>query len=232
MYKKIFFILNAVLCLCIMKNSSALLLIQESFDSSGATQAETSFTGRGDAGDIDFWQVLPTGSLSLRYTPTNPDGSYYWGGIDLNTDFGAQSGTNANRFIDISSIDTSAYTNLVVTAALSARSGSRFEENDQVKIIVNGLVADTFSGSVVDKFLSNGSADLGVDFQDFSYAIADSSLVDISITAWMNGGGESVAIDNIRLEGDLRPAPEPITLLLFVTGLSGLIYWRKIKSNN
>ncbi len=231
MYKSLLYIFAIVISLGVMDSASALLLFQETFDSTGATQVETGFTGRGNAGNNDFWQVYPSGSLNLRYTPSNADGTYYWGGRDLDGAFGGQSGVNANRFIDISNIDTSAYTNLVVSVALSARSGNRFGTNDQVQVIVNGLVADTFEGSA-GRLLSNGSDNLGVAFQDFSYAVADSSLVDIRITAWMNGGGESIAIDNIRLEGDLLPTPEPITLLLFVTGLSSLIYWRKVIANS
>ena len=218
----------AAVLIATASSASAEIIYQESFEG-GTLGPNTVLSGQGNVGDEAFFEILPSGSLNLAYTPTGADGTSYVGGRDLNANFGGQSGDSAERLVNITGVDISGFTDIVLKVALSARNGNRFEETDYIEISAgDGSLSslDKFTGPAgASGVLSNGPVNLGVAFQDLSYTIADGITIDARVQAWVNGGGESLAIDNIRIEG--TRIPEPASLALVGLGLAGVALRRR-----
>lgn len=214
------------------QSAKADLIFQESFE--GGLQAQTSIIGGGNNGNTDFWSVLPTGTLSLGYTPGNIDGTSFFGGRDLNGNFGSQP-----RQVKVSGIDTSGFTDLILTIALSSRNDGRdYNANDIIEILRkkgagNFQTVETFHG--ID---GSGDAGLGLTkgntatktngtLTDFSFNLGNTNNLSVLIDAAIFGGAsEAIAFDNIRIEGTVKipgqGVPEPATMALFGVGLLGL----------
>ncbi len=170
--------------------------------------------------------MIPSGSLTPLYNPTGVDGTHYWGGQDLDVSFGSTS----DREININGVDTSMFTNLTVTIALSAGTSADIESSDFIEIFIEGASVDKFTGSDDSgskTLMSNGTTTLTTSFIDFTYNTADVDFLDIQIKALNSTPNEAFAIDNIRINGD--PIPEPATLALMGLGLAGIGYQRRRK---
>ena len=190
------------------------LLFQESFE--GTLQYTT--VGEGSASVAQFWEVTEATNPLLNLNLSGEDGTFVFGGRKLSTDFGGQSGPGALRQVTFDEVDLSQHTGVTVTIGLSARDGTSYEDEDYVR-----LLASTDGGSQftqLDEFvgapggghgpLSNGSIVLTEALTDVSYSIADSETsVVFRVEAFNNSTGESLAFDNIRIEGISTPGGGP-----------------------
>ena len=207
--------------------AQAALIFQESFEGGGAYSVENG--GFNPAFDTRFFTTLPQGGLTLGYTPADIDGGAYFGGRDLN---GFTSGTPHRITFD--SVDVTAYENLVLSIALSARGGDRFEGGDIVTLeySIDGgasfTLLDRFTGQTGGAVLSNGSAALTESFVDYSYALPGNpaQLVFRIGADDFIAADEAVAFDNFRVFGDARAVQatvaEPASLALLAAGLLSL----------
>ena len=181
------------------------LLFQESFE--GTLQYTT--LGEGNAGTKDFWKVLKPTQNRLTFDLQGEDGEFVFAGRDMDEDFGGQSGAGAQRQVTFNEVDLSQHSNVALTIGLAARQGG-YEASDFIRLLMSTDGGSQFSQ--LDEFvgpasgsggLLNGSlTSLGTTMTDFSYAILDSAAsVIFRVEAFSNGYNESVAFDNIRIEG-------------------------------
>ncbi len=206
----------------------AALIFQESFEGGGAYSVENG--GFNPAFNNRFFTTLPQGGLTLGYTPANIDGAGYFGGRDLN---GFTSATPHR--VTFSAVDVSAYQNVMVTIALSARAGSIFEGGDVItlEVSLDGGVSftalDHFAGQTGGAALSNGTATLNESLVDYSYSLlgSPSQLVFRIGTDDFIASDEAIAFDNFRVTGDARAiqatVAEPASLMLVGAGLLSLL---------
>ena len=121
---------SLALCICVLVAwpAGATVIFQESFEGTD----QYSVTGGGAKGEKAFWSVLPTGKLDLGFAPEGVDGSAYFGGRNLDEEFGDPSGKkrkkdeNTKREIVFDSVDLSNSMNASVHISLAAPSGRRF----------------------------------------------------------------------------------------------------------
>ena len=182
------------------------LLFQESFE--GTLQYTT--VGEGNLTVAQFWEVRQASDPLLSLNLSGEDGTFVFGGRSLSTNFGGEAGPGALRQVTFDEVDLSQHTGVTVTIGLAGRDGNRYEDEDVVR-----LLASTDGGSQftqLDEFvgapggghgpLSNGSIVLTEALTDVTYSIADSETsVVFRVEAFNNSTGESVAFDNIRIEG-------------------------------
>ncbi len=201
-----------VLCLTATATLAAPVVVyQESFDGAG-----DGFTTVGQGSNNgDFWDVTAIpGTLNLLYTPGGNDGNVF-GGRDLDTNFGGQSGSNALRRLATNPVDVSGLTNPTIDIALSARPGNRYEGSDFLSILVDdgtggGFVEiDRFvggPGSTPLTSLTNGA--LGGTLNTFTYDISPGATnVSVAVRTFVNGSGETLALDDIVIRGEVVPLP-------------------------
>ena len=182
------------------------LLFQESFE--GTLQYTT--VGEGNLTVAQFWEVRQASDPLLSLNLSGEDGTFVFGGRSLSTNFGGEAGPGALRQVTFDEVDLSQHTGVTVTIGLAGRDGNRYEDEDVVR-----LLASTDGGSQftqLDEFvgapggghgpLSNGSIVLTEALTDVTYSIADSETsVVFRVEAFNNSTGESLAFDNIRIEG-------------------------------
>ena len=190
------------------------LLFQESFE--GTLQYTT--VGEGNLTVAQFWEVRQASDPLLSLNLSGEDGTFVFGGRSLSTNFGGEAGPGALRQVTFDEVDLSQHTGVTVTIGLAGRDGNRYEDEDVVR-----LLASTDGGSQftqLDEFvgapggghgpLSNGSIVLTEALTDVTYSIADSETsVVFRVEAFNNSTGESVAFDNIRIEGISAPGGGP-----------------------
>ena len=215
------------------QSANAAPIYTESFEA--GLQANTAIINGGNNGTKDFWSVLPSGSLNIGYTVLNVDGASYFGFRDINGSWG---GGNP-RALEIQNLDISLYENIKLTVALSSRkdSNTNFEAND-----IFNIKADTGAGfTTLDSFMGSGTSgplntgikngngdELNNTLTDYMYNITDGALLTLRFDALrFQNPNEAVAIDNIRITGDLKAIPEPGALALFGLGLAGLTFARR-----
>ena len=190
------------------------LLFQESFE--GTLQYTT--VGEGNLTVAQFWEVRQASDPLLSLNLSGEDGTFVFGGRSLSTNFGGEAGPGALRQVTFDEVDLSQHTGVTVTIGLAGRDGNRYEDEDVVR-----LLASTDGGSQftqLDEFvgapggghgpLSNGSIVLTEALTDVTYSIADTETsVIFRVEAFNNSTGESVAFDNIRIEGISAPGGGP-----------------------
>lgn len=214
------------------------IIFQESFEGTSGYTVENG--GFNPAFNTRFFTVLPQGTQTLGYLPGNIHGAAYFGGRDLN---GFISGTPHR--VTFSAMDVTAYENLSVALALSARSGNIFEAEDIIILEYSPdggshfLELDRFFGKTGGTVLSNGSGTLIESLTDYSYVIPGvvTQLVFRITTDTFIDSNEAFAFDNIRYLGDLRVTPPPVSgvpepagLLLLAGGLLALGVARRRKT--
>ena len=180
------------------------VLFQESFE--GTLQYTA--VGEGQAGAKDFWEPLDPSPFRMKFTLTGEDGTFVFGGRDLDTDFGGQSGPGAIRQVTFDEVDLTQHQGVEITLGLAAGT-NRYEPGDVVRLLAStdggGMFTelDLFGGPASGSGeLANGTTSLGAGLTDFSYSISDAaSSVIFRVEAFTNGWNESMAFDNVRIEG-------------------------------
>ncbi len=212
----------------IAQAAGAATIFQESFEGTGGYTV----TGGGNDGSRNFWSVVSTGdseSLSLGHPLVGVDGTYYFGGRDLNDDdFG---GGTLDRIVTFDEVNVFGYSGVEVSLALGAFDfegiSDKYESVDflSIQLEVDGggfFEVDRFEGGFggVDSVLTNAFGEtLGESLNPFVYSVVDGALtVRVRIEAYTTGGTETVAFDNLLITGAGAPMPEPSSAVLFLVG--------------
>jgi hypothetical protein len=236
---------SLALCICVLVAwpAGATVIFQESFEGTD----QYSVTGGGAKGEKAFWSVLPTGKLDLGFAPEGVDGSAYFGGRNLDEEFGDPSGKehkkdeNTKREIVFDSVDLSNSMNASVHISLAAPSGKKvFHKQDYIRLSVSldgepAEVIDEFLGSK-GRLVSSINGILDSEFAELTYdlpATADprrdaaQSLV-FKLETFTKGNKGAIAIDNFFItNAPINAIPEPATLALLGLGLAGIGFRRQ-----
>ena len=236
-------ILLSALLLCSFSPVHAVLLHTESFEEApGAAYTLNTAFDDGFFDYFDRYAVPDNGNVARDDYQIGWDGSFGIQAQDIWGDGGPPTGS-----IGINGIGVAGFTDLQVTVSLGALDSepvfSNFEisQGDGIEIIVS---LDGGADTIIGKFSPpdpSGDLYLDSDFNgigdgerlttvltDFTFFIpSGGSILDLRVELTSTGSFESLAVDNIRVEGLIAPVPEPTTLTLMGLGLAGIGYRRQ-----
>lgn len=153
-------------------------------------------------------------------------GDYFWAAEDID----ATENPSGLGLLDFTGIDLAGFPEITLSLDMGAGSASDFDSVDDFVLVQYRIDAgswstalafqndgSTFNASLRQDLDLDGIGEgllLGLEFQTFtSMAIpTGGSLLDLRIDTLMNGGGEAIAFDNIRVTG--VPEPSHLTLVL------------------
>ena len=219
---------------CLASAAHGALLFQESFE--GASQYTVQNGGYQDSTNDRFFAALPLSSITLGYDLRNIHGAGYFAARDLD---GYGSSATPHRLI-FATQDVAAYSKLSLDIALSANGDFEADDALVLEYSVDGGLSyqqlDRFAGGAPG-LLTNGANALTQSLVDYSYDILmDPRTFTFRVSAdKFIANNEIVALDNVRLYGELRPrltatVPEPATAALLGLGalIAGLLSRRRL----
>ncbi len=215
--------LVVVVCLALQVPAKATILIYEEDFNTDGLGSRYSAVGSGSSGNA-FWE-LGVGNTSAL---SGFEGANYWGGANLDVNFGGTSQLPRTVTLPLDSLDVSLYTNLTVTLLVAASTGE-WESTQPDYLRIYAVDADSADEELLEAFLPTGtnasnlqatvqsSTTLGTTFQEITLSI--SSLVDLNNLFLRFEGGstsnrEVMGFDRVRISGDLIPEPTSAALLL------------------
>ncbi|MEM7390834.1 MAG: DUF2341 domain-containing protein, partial [Verrucomicrobiota bacterium] len=222
--------ISIILCLFAagLVPARAAIIHQESFESPPTGMTWQMFTNTIDSppttsGSDYFYRLNSVGFTGSDpdYSPfpDNPDGDFYI--VAEDTDADTPAGSNGLMSITLPAVNVAGYTNVMVAVALAESLGN-IEADDfvelQAKINGTGIFQRVMSwrrpgssGGIIQEDTDNDGVGDGTaipannNFLDFTYSISGGPLttVQVRVLVLMDGPGEEVAVDNIRVIGDL-----------------------------
>lgn len=216
------FLALVVACALWTPASAAILIYQEDFNTDGLG-SRYSAVGAGGSGSA-FWELAVGNTSSL----TGFEGANYWGGSNLDVNFGGTNQLPRTVTLPLDELDVSLYTNLTVTLLVAATTGE-WESTQPDSLRIYAVDADSSDEELLEAFLPTGtnasnlqatvqsSVTLGTVFQEITLSI--DSLVDLNnlflrFEGSSTSNREVLGFDRVQISGDLIPEPTSAALLL------------------